>query len=57
MNVNITGYGDELTVNGIKIGDLTPKEHEQIEKENLEDNKYINLIIYVTYKSYKSYPL
>ena len=29
----ITGYGDELSVNGIKIGDLSPSEHENIEKE------------------------
>ena len=29
----IDGYGDELSVNGIKIGDLTPHEHESIEKE------------------------
>jgi len=32
MSVQISGYGDNLTVNGIKIGDLTPKEHEDIEK-------------------------
>ena len=32
MKLNITGYGDNLTVNGIRIGDLTPKEHEEIEK-------------------------
>ena len=32
-DISITGYGDELTVNGIKIGDLTPKNHESIEKE------------------------
>ncbi len=30
---NIKGYGDKLTVNGVCIGDLSPKEHEQIEKE------------------------
>mgnify|MGYP001197828236 CR=1 FL=1 len=29
----INGYGDELTINNIKIGDLSPKEHEAIEKE------------------------
>ena len=29
----IMGYGDELSVNGIKIGDLSPSEHETIEKE------------------------
>ena len=32
MKLNISGYGDYLTVNGIRIGDLTPKEHEEIEK-------------------------
>ena len=31
--ININGYGDELTVNDVRIGDLSPKEHEQIEKE------------------------
>ena len=35
MSVQISGYGDNLTVNGIRIGDLTPKEHEEIEKSNL----------------------
>ena len=29
----ITGYGDDLTVNGTRIGDLSPLEHEQIEQE------------------------
>ncbi len=31
-NVNITGYGDDLTINGTRIGDLSPKGHEDIEK-------------------------
>ncbi len=31
--VKIDGYGDKLTVNGVCIGDLSPKEHENIEKE------------------------
>ncbi len=31
--VHITGYGDDLTVNGIRIGDLTPAQHEKIEHE------------------------
>ncbi len=31
--IKINGYGDNLTVNGIRIGDLTPKEHENIELE------------------------
>ena len=29
----INGYGDDLTVNGTRIGDLSPSEHETIEKE------------------------
>lgn len=29
--LKITGYGDDLTINGIRIGDLSPYEHEQIE--------------------------
>ena len=32
-SVSISGYGDGLSVNGIRIGDLTPDDHEQIEKE------------------------
>ena len=32
MSLSISGYGDDLSVNGIRIGDLTPKEHEEIEK-------------------------
>ena len=32
-DVLIDGYGDDLSVDGIKIGDLTPHEHEKIEKE------------------------
>ena len=27
----ISGYGDNLTVNGTRIGDLSPMEHEKIE--------------------------
>ena len=30
----ITGYGDDLTVFGTRIGDLSPEEHENIEKEH-----------------------
>ena len=30
-NVNISGYGDDLTVNGTRIGDLSPQGHEDIE--------------------------
>ncbi|SVA26169.1 uncharacterized protein METZ01_LOCUS79023 [marine metagenome] len=32
-SVNITGYGDDLSVNGIRIGDLSPAVHESIDKE------------------------
>ena len=32
-SISISGYGDDLSVNGIRIGDLTPAEHEKIEKE------------------------
>ena len=32
-NVTINGYGDDLTINNIKIGDLSPDDHEKIEKE------------------------
>ena len=30
-DLRISGYGDDLTVDGIRIGDLTPKQHEKIE--------------------------
>ena len=29
-DVKISGYGDDLTINGIRIGDLGPAEHEAI---------------------------
>jgi hypothetical protein len=29
--LNIHGYGDDLTINNIRIGDLSPKQHEEIE--------------------------
>ena len=29
--LNIQGYGDNLTVNNVRIGDLSPKQHEKIE--------------------------
>ncbi|MCK5520963.1 MAG: hypothetical protein KAI81_07610, partial [Candidatus Marinimicrobia bacterium] len=32
MAVDIHGYGDDLTVNGTRIGDLSPAGHEAIEK-------------------------
>ena len=31
--LNIKGYGDNLTVNNIRIGDLSPKEHEKMNIE------------------------
>ncbi len=31
--VSISGYGDDLTVNGIRIGDLSPADHEAIERQ------------------------
>ncbi len=31
-NPIITGYGDDLTVDGIRLGDLSPADHENIEK-------------------------
>ena len=32
-NLKITGYGDDLTIDNIRLGDLSPSEHEKIEKE------------------------
>ena len=32
-SVSISGFGDNLTVNGIRIGDLSPAGHEAIEKD------------------------
>ena len=31
--LKITGYGDDLTVNEMRLGDLSPQDHENIEKE------------------------
>lgn len=31
-NVSITGFGDNLTIDGVRLGDLTPAQHESIEK-------------------------
>ena len=31
--VKIDGYGDNLTVNGVRIGALSPADHEKIEKQ------------------------
>ena len=32
-SVSINGFGDNLSINGVRIGDLTPDDHEKIEKE------------------------
>ena len=32
-SVSINGFGDDLCINGVRIGDLTPDGHEKIEKE------------------------
>jgi len=32
-SVSITGYGDDLTINGTRLGDLSPAEHEDIDKQ------------------------
>ena len=31
-NPIITGYGDDLTIDGVRLGDLSPSDHENIEK-------------------------
>ena len=36
---SIAGYGDQLTVNGIRIGDLSTADHETIEKEKRKQRK------------------
>jgi len=36
--VNINGYGDDLKINDVKIGNLSPKEHELIEKKHGGNN-------------------
>ena len=30
-NLSINGYGDDLNINGVRLGDLSPSEHEKIE--------------------------
>ncbi len=32
-NLTIQGYGDNLTINKVRLGDLSPSDHEKIEKE------------------------
>ncbi len=39
--LNIHGYGDNLTVNNIRIGDLSPEDHGKI--ENKREGKIISL--------------
>ena len=36
--LSIKGFGDNLTVNGVRLGDLTPAEHELIEKQKGGNN-------------------
>ena len=36
--LNIHGFGDNLTINNIRIGDLSPGEHEKIELEKGGNN-------------------
>ena len=33
LKLSIHGYGDDLTVNNFRLGDLSPAEHEKIELE------------------------
>ena len=37
-NVKITGLGDDLTINGTRLGDLSPSAHEEIELNNMLEN-------------------
>lgn len=32
-DLKISGYGDDLTINGVRLGDLSPDQHEAVEKE------------------------
>ncbi len=32
-NLSINGYGDDLTINNSRLGDLSPAEHERIDKD------------------------
>ena len=36
--VSIKGYGDDLTINNVRIGDLSPGDHEKIEKKHGGNN-------------------
>ena len=36
--VSIKGYGDDLTINSVRIGDLSPGDHEKIEKTHGGNN-------------------
>ena len=36
--IHIKGYGDDLTINNVRVGDLSPNDHEQIEKKHGGNN-------------------
>ena len=45
-NVNISGYGDDLTVNGTRIGDLSPQNHEaSVQKYFIQNIKRKELLL------------
>ena len=37
-NLSIHGYGDDLTINNSRLGDLSPAEHEKIDKDKVGHN-------------------
>jgi ornithine--oxo-acid transaminase len=37
-NIKINGYGDNLKINGVQIGELSPREHEEIDKKHGGNN-------------------
>ena len=45
-NLSIHGYGDDLTINNSRLGDLSPEEHEKIDKDKGGRN-YNPLVIVV----------
>ena len=51
--VLIDGFGDDLSVDGVRIGDLTPHDHEKIEKEKGGQNysPLENVVISILYES------
>ena len=46
-SVSINGFGDDLCINDVRIGDLTPEDHEKIEKEKGGQNyaPLVNVVI------------